>query len=848
MAKLRSATWLWVAVTLALGACGSESVPVVPVPAGLPVTIGRASHAILLEPDASPSEDTAARELQAGLAACFGGEFPILRAPAAAESPMIVLGCGPHARALGVDPVPSALGQQGFALKTVSPHIVIAGTRAAGTLYGVQRFLERFAGVRWYAPGVSRFPAVEELTVPAQDRVERPAFLWRHTSYAWPGKDEAFLTRSGDNSGSGDADHPYGIQISHDGRAHSYFTYISPDEFFDSHPEYFSEIGGVRVRDDTQLCLSNPEVLEIVTQRMLQRMAARPHDSQHNFSQKDYYNYCQCGPCTEINRRYGTAGGTQFWFVNQLAERTSRVYPDKLIGTLAYMYTEEPPRGLAMHPNAAVWLCHMYPSCDSHPVATCPLNADYKRRALAWSGLTAHLYIWHYVTDFTHYYNPFPNLRAMAADLRFYRDIGVEGIYLQGMGNSGGGGEFSLLRPYYGMRLLWDPDEDPEALLEDFLGGYYGAARQPIGDYLRMLHNKVEQENIHMHLYTNPAQGYLTDEVLDRARELFDQAEAAVEPEAELLERVRVARMPLTYAALFPRNGYEVAEGKVRWSSEIASLSEVLEFFDRMEKHGFQVVREIAGEKEYLLLLYALIKLEPRVHAIRNERLEVEVAPMMGGRALRIMDRASGKCVTAYNDKQNLFFPFCGGLEDRVGEGFEFYGWVEPNLIIRRSPTSITLQSTTLDGYGLERTFRLEPGQPVLQVESVLTNTGDTPRRARFRSHLELDLGDLRSTRVSFTDRTGAAVDQDMTGVIAGLREGEHFYDQKAPSSSWTFSGTKGLKVTQRFENDAVDYGWLYAYPETQGELEVEVWARRADLEPGASFTFRQSVEVTAAE
>jgi len=848
MAKWKSGVFaIWVVILLS-GACGKDPFPGVLVQEGLPVTISRASHAILLEPDASPSEEHAARELRAGLEACLGGEFPIHRSLPREEIPLLVLGCGPQARRLGVVPQPAALGGQGFLLRTVSPHIVIAGTRQAGTLYGVHRFLERFAGVRWYAPGVSRFPAVEELTVPAQDRVERPAFLWRHTSYAWPGRDEAFLTRKGDNSGSGDADHPYGIQISHDGRAHSYFTYISPGEFFDSHPEYFSEIGGVRVRDNTQLCLSNPEVLEIVTQRMLQRMAARPHDSQHNFSQKDYYNYCQCGPCTEINRRYGTAGGTQFWFVNQLAERTSRVYPDKLIGTLAYMYTEEPPQGLAMHPNAAVWLCHMYPSCDSHPVATCPLNADYKRRALAWSGLTAHLYIWHYVTDFTHYYNPFPNLRALASDLRFYRDIGVEGIYLQGMGNRGGGGEFSLLRPYYGMRLLWNPDEDPEALIQDFLEGYYGSAREPLWEYIRMLHDKVEQENIHMHLYTNPAQGYLTDDVLNRARELFDLAEAEVAGDTELLERVRVARMPLTYAALFPRNGYEVVQGKVRWSSEIACVLEVLGFLDRMEKHGFQVVREVAGEKEYLLLLYALIKLGPGVHVIRNERLEAEVVPLMGGRALRITDRASGKCVTSYNVKENLFFPFCGGLEDRVGEGFEFYGWVEPNLITRRTPTAITLQSTTLDGFRLERTFSLQAGRPVLDVESVLTNTGDAPRRARFRSHLELDLGDLRSTRVSFTDRSGAAVAQDMTGIIAGLREGEHFYDQQAPHGCWTFSGTKGIEVTQRFDDEAIDYGWLYAYPETQGELEVEIWARRVDLGPGESFTFRQSVEVLAAE
>ena len=53
-----------------------------------------------------------------------------------------------------------------------------------------------------------------------------------------------------------------------------------------------------------------------------------------------------------------------------------------------------------MHRNVAVWLCHMYPSCDSHSIQTCERNADYARRALAWSKICQHLYIWHYIVDF----------------------------------------------------------------------------------------------------------------------------------------------------------------------------------------------------------------------------------------------------------------------------------------------------------------------------------------------------------------------------------------------------------------------------------------------------------------
>lgn len=811
---------------------------------GLPVTIGHGSHTIVLEAGASPSELHAADELKNFFKGVTGDDIPVLVGSVPPDRAMIVLGCGPVAKALGVDPDAASLGEQGYVLRTVSPHVIIAGSRGAGTLYGVHRFIEEFLGVRWYAPGVTSTPSASEVTVRPVNRLVCPAFLWRNTSYAWPGKDQDFTARMGDNSGSGDEDSPYGVQYDFDGTCHTYFRFISPEEFFGTHPEYFSEIGGVRISEDTQLCLTNPDVLEIVTQRMLERMQKDPHARQHNFSQMDHYNYCQCPRCKEINERYGTPGGTQFWFVNQLAERTSKVYPDKLIGTLAYMYTDEPPKGLTMHPNVAVWLCHMYPSCDSHPVASCPLNADYKRRALAWSKITSHLYIWHYITNFTHYYTPFPNLRAMAADMKFYRDIGVQGIYLQGMGNSGGGGEFSLLRPYFGMKLLWNPDTDPDSVIQDFLQGYYGAAWEPIWEYIEMLHDKVEDENIHMHLYTNPAQGYLTDSIMERAAALFDQAESAVQDDAEMLERVRVARMPLTYARLFPRNGYEVQGGRVVWKSEIASFGEVMDFFQRMERHGFTSVRETAGDPELLMVIYLIIKMQPEVITISSDYLNVDVVPLLGGRALRIQHRQTGKHVTAFNIKECLFFPFSGGLENRVGEMSGFYGWVEPSLALKSSRGSLTTVQTTVDGYQLKRTLTLERHQPVLHVESILINPGDTPRQARLRSHLELHMGELKDTRVSFTNRAGDTVEKDMRQVIAGLREGEHYYDLAAPNGAWTFTGTEGLKLTERFDNDGIDFSWLYAYPDTLGELELELWAKRRTLGPGEQMSLRQDIEV----
>ncbi len=803
---------------------------------------GTSAYQIVVAADASPSEQQAAKDIQSHIKTCTGAALPIVN-EAPENAPMIVLGCGPVAKGLGVAPTPAELGEQGYVLKTVGPNVVIAGTPAAGTLYGAYEFLENAFGVRWLAPGVTKTPPAKDVALPSLDKLVKPAFLMRDISYAWPGGDADFRARQRENAGKGGPDNPQGVQHAHDGRCHSYFRYVSPEEFFDTHPEYFSEIGGVRRRMETQLCLTNPEVLDIVTERMLKRMKEAPEFRQYNFSQLDYYNYCQCPKCTAMNEQYGTTGGTQFWFVNQLAERTSKVYPDKVIGTLAYMYTEQPPKGLTMHPNVAVWLCHMFPSCDSHPIATCPYNADYKRRAEAWSKLTSHLYIWHYIVDFAHYYNPFPNFGAMAADMKFYRDLGMEGIYLQGMGNGGGGGEFSLLRPYYGMKLLWNPDTDAKAVMNEFLDGYYGAAAAPIGEYIKLLQDKVDKEDIHMHLYTNPAQGYLPDAITDKAAGLFDAAEAAVKDDAELLERVRVARMPLVYAGLFPRNGYSIDSGLLSFRGPLVQLPETMDFVDRMQKHGFRDIREVMGDMNQMTLLCAVFNLPQSAPSIGNARLTADVVPFFGGRVLCITDRKTGQCITANEVSRGLFFPFNGGEETRLGGLFSPEGMFVQFSQAETTPTSVTLTAKA-GGFELKRVIRLEGDAPTLTVEVTLTNTGDKPREANLRSHTEFNLGDLMKTRVAFTDRKGQEIRRDMQPVIAGLREGEHYLDQKAPKGSWVFTGTKGLEVTQSFDDAKLDFAWLYAYPDYLNELEAELWMKPVTVAPGESTTFAQSITV----
>lgn len=794
---------------------------------------GASNYVVVLNSGADPSEKKAAEQLVEYIKTCTGVGLQRERGLQKKYSgkKMIALGFGDVTEGFGVRADADELRKQGYLMKTVGDHLVIAGNTGKGTLYGVYHFLEHYLGMRWYAPGVTRVPEVSKLTVPPVDQTTTPSILYHEPRYTWPGKDEDFRNHLRINHGK------WG------GLGSDYFDFVSPKEFYNNHPEYFSEIGGKRIREETQLCLTNPDVFEIVAEGMLEKMRANPESRAYNFFAMDYYNYCQCENCRDVNEQYGSDGATQFDFVNRLAERTSKEFPDKLIGTLAYTYTEKPPVGMAIHPNVVIWLCHMFPCCDSHSIESCEKNEEFRNHSITWSQMCNHLYIWHYIVDFAHYYNPFPNFRAMASDMRFYKRLGVEGIFAQGMSHPGGGGEFSLLRGYYCAKLLWDTDQDADEILKDFLRGYYGKAWESIWEYINLLHDEVEEKNIHMHLYVNPGHGHLSDEIVAKSGQLFDQAAAAVSEDPVLLDRVQVARMPIDYAKLFPRNGYRIENGRLVFNGETGGPAEAGKFIEKMRQHGFRSIRErFMSDPAQLLGMSVMLTDGLLVATLENDFLRVDVVLALASRILRIIDKKSCRCITAHNKVRSLWFPFTGGQENRLGELHSPYGWVEPAELVKQTTGSLTTRAKLKNGLVLERRISL-PERNNLKIKSSVINTGQKVVDVRLRSHLELDLGDLHFTQISFVNKAGKQTAPQAEEIISGMREGIHYYEEEVPDGQLHFE-YGGIEVTQSFDGRQVEFVSAHAFPEDMGDLEVELWLPIQKIAVEGKRSFEETIEV----
>jgi hypothetical protein len=513
---------------------------------------GSSRYTIVIAAQASPSERHAAEELQSFLKQISGATIPVVGDDQEIAGPMILVGGSEQLARVAPDLDVAPLGDEGFVIKTVGPHLALAGGRLRGSMYVVYTFLEDYLGCRWYSSKVSKIPKRKAVRIDAIDRAERPAFAYREPFYT-DAFDADWAARNKANGNRHQLDEARGGKISYSHFVHTFYQLVPPDRYYDEHPEYFSLVGGERKREGAQLCLTNPDVLRIATETVMKWIEQAPGATIFSVSQNDCFGPCECPNCKAIDDREGSHAGSLLAFVNALAEQVEKRYPDKLIDTLAYQYTRKPPKTIRPRRNVLVRLCSIE-CCFSHPLATPgdEVNAAFVKDIEGWSQLTDRLYVWDYVTDFRHYILPFPNWDVLAPNLRFFRDHGVEGVFEEGNYSAGGGGEFAELRAYVLAKALWNPNVDQEAVMADFLKGYYGKGWRPLLEYITMLRDKVRRDNIHMSIWVGPDAPYLTDEIIDRAEHLFDRAEILAEND-DVRERIRIARLPIRYVLISRR-------------------------------------------------------------------------------------------------------------------------------------------------------------------------------------------------------------------------------------------------------------------------------------------------------
>jgi hypothetical protein len=504
---------------------------------------------------ASPSQTYAAEELQRFTEQMTGVKLPITTDDAPLPARAILLGDTRFTSELLGGPADiQALGEDGFHLVSRGERLLVLGGPVRGTLYGVYEVLERFGGCRWYSSWHSVIPHRDTFSLPALDETQEPAFALREPFW--------FDMFNGDlaarNKANGNA---MRLEARHGGHSyrfggglgscHTFDILCPPSVYFDAHPEYFSEVNGKRIKDHTQLCLSNPDVLRIVTSNVLERIRKDPGASFYGVSQNDWYNFCTCAACKAIDDAEESHAGTMIAFVNKIAEAVEKEFPNVTIETLAYQYTRKPPKTIRPRANVMPCLCTI--ECDfSFPITSSAFkeNRAFLDDIRGWGAICKRIYIWDYTTNFREYNSPFPNVLALQDNVKFFRDNRVEFLFEQGA-YQGRHGDFAELKAWLLAKWLWNPDLPREPLLQDFFQGYYGAAAPHVRTYFDALHSYYrDPANRPLRIFDDSRHTLLTDDFYVRAYTLWQQAEAAVKDDPARLYNVRMGAFSVLYARM----------------------------------------------------------------------------------------------------------------------------------------------------------------------------------------------------------------------------------------------------------------------------------------------------------
>jgi len=512
---------------------------------------GKSNYSIVVGAGASASEQRGAKELQTHLKKMSGAELPIVTDAQALPEHAILVGQTRYTDGLHPDVDIKALGAEGFAIEVRGGHILVVGSNVRGAMYGCTALLEKL-GVRWFTPKVTFVPSRPTINLPALDDREAPDFEYREL-YIAEAFDKDWAARLRTNGAAAALDDSTGGKVVYDHFVHSFDALIPPAEF-EKHPEYFPLINGKRTSGYVQRCLSNPEVLKLMTDVVRGWMAKNPKAKIFSVSQNDALKFCQCDNCKAIEARYGGKhSGIYLWFVNQIAEAVEKDYPDKLIDTLAYQFTEEAPSGIVPRKNVRVRLCPIS-ACEAHPYESCtePKTMAFVKNLRDWSKITDTLYIWHYNTDFGNYLMPFPDFGQFPDSIRLYKRSGVKGIFFEG--DATPGSSDAEMRAYVMGHLLWNSKLDSDALVNEWMHGVYGPAYEPMRKWFDLLHEKVKSPDHHLHIFDRPTNSYfLTPEVLAEGDKLFDEAENLVGAEGTGRFYVDKGRMDLRYVELMQK-------------------------------------------------------------------------------------------------------------------------------------------------------------------------------------------------------------------------------------------------------------------------------------------------------
>ena len=480
-------------------------------------------YAIAVPPGATTQTVFAATQLAHGIKAICGVDVPVGSSRAGRKFAFVFA-----AKPMDCD--------QGYEIRVRGGDVVLFGGRR-GPLYAVAALFEEDWGVRWFGSDDDGpfFPkrAPDSLSVTPRRYV--PPFLCREPCHVTAMGNPAFavFNRIMPLSYFIDIPDEMGGSMANKYFCHTYAEIVKGR--FKDHPEYFPLVDGKRIdggQHGGQICFTAPGVEDLFVEAFEKEAAAKPMSRIFSVTANDNSSAdCQCENCAALIKAEGAAGA-QTALANAVARKFAKRHPDAIIDTWGYGRSVVAPKTILCDDNVAVFFAPIANRFGSNIYVKWRDEETIVKQFSAWREKAKMRFIWDYGFERDVL---MPNFEIIADNARYWRETGVSGVFLEQC-------EFCLnsldrMKTWVYSHLFWNPDLDVRALMDEFVGGYYGAAAPAMRDYV------ATQMAVYHRLVDNPNRKYaesvaFTDADDERLRAALESALSAAKGDERLSRRV----------------------------------------------------------------------------------------------------------------------------------------------------------------------------------------------------------------------------------------------------------------------------------------------------------------------
>jgi len=475
---------------------------------------------VLIRSDAPPREKQAAEALARYLSQISAAEFKVIAAEPQIPERAILVGD------VDVQP-PDGVSDEGFVIRAEGGRLRICGGTPHATTFAVFSLLEEQLGCRWWSWNEEDVPTAETIEVVAQNTHIEPAFQ-RHNVY----------NREAQNRRNDFSYKLRTISLTNFTGGHNLCPLLKP--YAEENSEFLPmDKEGVRKFNNLHMNYTADGIDAALAEALKQQVVKREGDVKNVIyfaGMGDWYGGMDLSP--ESKRIYDEEtwtdpdgrkkpgySATLLRMINRTAETLEEEYPGIQVGTFAYMSLEAPPAKTRPRDNVAIRIPRLRHD-TVRSVLESEKNQSFRRNLDRWLQLTPdRVYIWEYGANFQNFLRPFPCLRSISENIKYYHQEGVAGISIQG-NYVATGGDLVVLKDYVWAKLLWDPTREIDELVAEFCSGYYGPAADEMLAYVNLMEQSVRGQPPISADEFDTRLAWMTPELVKRARALFQQAVA----------------------------------------------------------------------------------------------------------------------------------------------------------------------------------------------------------------------------------------------------------------------------------------------------------------------------------